>query len=92
MNDDDDECIHGLGPVAACVLCNGRAAREERAAAVIVEWFAARYDGRLGCGCRVTHGDLIGRRADDTFVCDLHGHKPADTRTGPQSGHGDVDR
>ena len=24
----DDECIHGLGPVSACVICNGRAKRE----------------------------------------------------------------
>lgn len=25
---DHNECIHGLGPVAACVICNGRAKRE----------------------------------------------------------------
>lgn len=24
----DPECIHGLGPVSACVICNGRAKRE----------------------------------------------------------------
>jgi hypothetical protein len=24
----DEECIHGLGPVSACVICNGRARRE----------------------------------------------------------------
>jgi hypothetical protein len=26
----DDECVHGLGEVAACVLCNGRARREAK--------------------------------------------------------------
>lgn len=26
----DEECVHGLGPVAACVLCNGRARREAK--------------------------------------------------------------
>ena len=26
---DDDECIHGLGPCSACVICNGRARREK---------------------------------------------------------------
>lgn len=28
-----DECIHGLGPVEACVICNGRAKREAAEAA-----------------------------------------------------------
>lgn len=30
--DDLEECIHGLGPVSACVICNGRAAAEARQA------------------------------------------------------------
>ncbi|HRE01004.1 MAG TPA: hypothetical protein PLV68_06865 [Ilumatobacteraceae bacterium] len=71
---DPDECIHGLGPRSACVLCNGRAAREEAEAHRIVQWFAARYSGRLACGCYTTVGDLIARRADDTFVCLDHSH------------------
>lgn len=25
---EDDECIHGLGPVSACVICNGRGRQE----------------------------------------------------------------
>ncbi len=29
---EDDECIHGLGPVSACVICNGRAAAEAKTA------------------------------------------------------------
>lgn len=24
----DSECIHGLGPIAACVICNGREKKE----------------------------------------------------------------
>jgi len=27
---DEMECVHGLGPVSACVLCNGRARREAK--------------------------------------------------------------
>lgn len=26
--DEDDECIHGLGPKSACTICNGREAKE----------------------------------------------------------------
>lgn len=30
MTAEEQECIHGLGPVSACVLCNGRAAAEAK--------------------------------------------------------------
>ena len=55
---DDDECIHGLGPIAACVLCNGRAKREAEA----VRWvtFFARWPGHCpGCNLPIVEGQMI---------------------------------
>lgn len=50
-----DECIHGLGPVACCVVCNGRAAREDRVAKLEKEmagpypyWLFRKDAGRKG--------------------------------------------
>ena len=39
---DDDECIHGLGPVSACTICNGRARREAIAESESPRLFAAK--------------------------------------------------
>ncbi len=74
--DFDSECIHGLGPVSACVICNGRAERERAAAAEVVHWFDARYDSRLGCGCYALIGEPIAKRADGTYVCADHERAP----------------
>lgn len=40
---EDDECIHGLGPVSACVLCNGRAASEAKVASEAPVAMVTRY-------------------------------------------------
>lgn len=60
-------------PKSQCSKCNGLEARRAEAAAEIVGWFSARYDSRIACGCYVRQGDIIGRRADDTYVCSTHG-------------------
>lgn len=55
------ECIHGLGPIAACVLCNGRAKREAEA----VRWvtFFARWPGHCpGCNLPIMEGQTIAWR------------------------------
>ncbi len=55
----DDECIHGLGPVAACIICNGREARERAAANVVEYRFSAQFDGPAACGHHVERGDVL---------------------------------
>lgn len=65
----DDECIHGLGPVSACVLCNGRAAREAAAAREVTAQWSALFDGPVACGCRVEVGDPLARLGDGRVVC-----------------------
>lgn len=58
--DEDDECIHGLGPVSACVICNGRAEREGRNAST-GRLFSAAFPGRCSaCEEKIEPGDLIG--------------------------------
>jgi hypothetical protein len=55
---DDDECIHGLGPVACCTICNGRAKRE----ADQPSWrhFPAKYPGQCpGCDLPIAVGQAI---------------------------------
>lgn len=56
-----DECIHGLGPVSACTICNGREAKAQRE-----KWnrtatpFFARYDGECArCDDSIRVADLI---------------------------------
>jgi hypothetical protein len=55
-----DECIHGLGPVEACVECNGRAQRERAEQAEAWRTFPAKYDGDCAaCHLPIRAGDLI---------------------------------
>lgn len=59
---DEDECPHGLGLRAACVLCNGRARAEEKAAEEENErrTFEARYPGHCKeCGYPILVGEMI---------------------------------
>lgn len=61
------ECIHGLGPVSACTMCNGRDAAEARANEMPapLSVFAARYPGRcLGCDVPIQVGDIIAWHPD----------------------------
>lgn len=58
----ESECIHGLGPVSACTVCNGRQARETAAEASRAGWhtFPARYPSQCpGCNLPIREGDLI---------------------------------
>jgi hypothetical protein len=55
-----DECIHGLGPIEACVLCNGRAKREAEAETEDVRIIEARYEGDCAhCHLPIRVGDRI---------------------------------
>lgn len=65
-----DECIHGLGPVAACVICNGRAASEAKPTSEVAYTFRAKFGGRLSCGHEVDLGELIYRMADERLICE----------------------
>lgn len=70
MADDvDDECPHGLGMRAACVICNGRVERERAAAEAAVRTvlyaFAARYAGHCAtCSGPIAVGDPVVMRGD----------------------------
>lgn len=69
MSGADDECIHGLGPVSACVLCNGRAERDRAAeiAAGEAAWrtFPASYEGHCrACYLPIFVGEMIAWRPD----------------------------
>lgn len=71
----DDECIHGLGLVAACVICNGRAAREAK---IHTEGttFPSQYSGEcFECGNRWVPPARIGKLSNGRYVhesCWLH--------------------
>lgn len=59
-----EECIHGLGPVEACVECNGRAQREAKAAREAPRTFPAKYSGHCpGCNLPIAVGQLIAHLA-----------------------------
>lgn len=66
----DDECIHGLGPIAGCVICNGRAAREEADARRVDMTMPAKYKSLLNCGHFPEVGDPILRLGDGRWVCE----------------------
>lgn len=70
MSDLNDECIHGLGLVAACTVCNGRDARERAQRDEIVARFPARYISLLGCGHFSEIGEQLTRTADDRLLCE----------------------
>ena len=57
---EDDECIHGLGPVSACVICNGRAKTEQAAAEHAPKVFEADRNGWCpGCRKPICAGDML---------------------------------
>lgn len=61
-----DECIHGLGPIEACVICNGRAQREAAIEAERPCVFPAKYDGQCSaCDLPIYPGDMIAWRPDE---------------------------
>lgn len=76
MSDLDEECIHGLGPVAACVICNGRAKADEAREAegwFVERWRTALYDGHCArCREPFSAGDQIGHTVGGSWVCEAH--------------------
>jgi hypothetical protein len=69
----NDECIHGLGPIAACTICNGRERRERAERDRIVARWTALYNGTCAmCGGAISPGYPMGRTADDRYVCEDH--------------------
>ena len=55
-----DECIHGLGPVEACVICNGRAKREAAEQAEQPHAFAAKFEGQCDeCDLPIYIGQIV---------------------------------
>ena len=70
MTADMDECIHGLGPVTACTICNGREARERAEANRVIYWFEARFDGTVNCDHSVEIGERLARMGDDSIRCE----------------------
>lgn len=65
----DEECIHGLGPVTACVICNGRAERERAEQASAYRVFPAKYEGICDeCRGAIDVDDDIAWRPDHPVV------------------------
>lgn len=61
--DEDGECIHGLGPITACTICNGREAKQLKDRWLVWRVFPAQYEGK----CRRCQGDIIvGETIGDT--------------------------
>lgn len=55
-----EECIHGLGPVEACVICNGRAKREAAEEAERPRVFVAKFDGQCDeCDLPIHVGQMV---------------------------------
>lgn len=68
MNE-EQECIHGLGPKSACTICNGREQRERAERDLIVARFPARYISLLACGHFSEIGEQIAKTNDDRYLC-----------------------
>lgn len=68
MTVDLDECIHGLGPVSSCRLCNGKDAAEAKADTEMPDpmaTFPARYPSRCrGCDEPIVVGDMVAWHPD----------------------------
>ena len=64
---EDDECIHGLGPVSACVICNGRAADEAKVPDETPVIMVTRYQAMCPeCGLPIYPGQTIAWFAEHT--------------------------
>jgi hypothetical protein len=60
-----DECIHGLGPIEACTVCNGRDQREAQVDADAWRMFPAKYEGHCAeCNLPIRVGDTIAWRPE----------------------------
>jgi hypothetical protein len=62
-----DECIHGLGLVSACTICNGREARERDRDAREEGWrvFPTKFYGHCpGCNLPIHVGQMIAWQPD----------------------------
>jgi hypothetical protein len=57
---DLEECIHGLGPVSACTVCNGRQEREAKEHAEIPCNFPAKYESQCpACNLPIVVGQIV---------------------------------
>lgn len=66
----DDECIHGLGPVTACTICNGREAKDRAFADAISHRFRARFDGECAkCDGAIFVGDMMAATNGGRYLC-----------------------
>jgi hypothetical protein len=72
IDQDPEECIHGMWPASSCALCKERPVSDQT-------WvekgrFAASYSGRLNaCGHTIAEGDTIVRQergGEARFVCE----------------------
>jgi len=66
----DEECPHGLGEPAWCVLCNGRDKREAARALSPAYRFRAGFDSTVDCGHAVVQGELLTRLENNRIVCE----------------------
>lgn len=68
-----EECIHGLGPVECCTICNGREQRERLARAEAdrpIRTWTAKFPGHCEvCRARIEIGEPIGMTADGRYIC-----------------------
>lgn len=56
----EEECIHGLGPVEACVICNGRAKREAAERAEQPRTFPAKFESQCPeCDLPIYVGQMV---------------------------------
>lgn len=72
--DSDAECIHGLGPVTACTVCNGKEAAARRARHTVDYSFPAKFTGRADCGHEVEAGEPLNRMLDGSLRCEECAH------------------
>lgn len=72
------ECIHGLGPVTACVICSGKEKAEREARRTIVRTMGALYDGHCHvCGVWWKEGDSIAKTKSDEYIHEGCGRRAA---------------
>ncbi len=70
-DEDDEECIHGLGPVSACTICNGRDQREQKLKWLCRYTFTAKFQSLCKkCSNVIREGDTVGMTQADLVVCD----------------------
>ena len=68
---DDEECIHGLGLVSACTICNGFDKREQASGWMCRYTFYAKFQSMCPrCDDLIRDGDLVAMYQNDRVVCE----------------------